>query len=204
MVQSGLSVPLSLLMSVIVYAGSAQLAVLPLLATAAPLWVVWATAFCVNLRFVIFSAQWRKYFGHLPRWKRLALTSSSADLTYVMFVRRFPDPHPSPEQLPYFLGSVTWLWVSWQSMATIGIVLADRVPLTWDLQFAGVLALMGLVYSMSADPTSWMPSGIAAAAAVATFVMPLRLNMLIGIAAGVGAGILLERRRANRAEVSGT
>jgi predicted branched-subunit amino acid permease len=73
MIKSGLSVPLATLMSLAVYAGSAQLAALPLMAAGAPLWVVWAAAFCMNLRFVIFSAHWRKYFGHFPRAKRLAL-----------------------------------------------------------------------------------------------------------------------------------
>ena len=40
-----------------VFAGSSRLAALPLLAADAPLWVLWllwATAFCLNLRFVIF------------------------------------------------------------------------------------------------------------------------------------------------------
>ena len=73
MVKSGLSVPVAALMTVLVYAGSAQLAALPLIVAGAPLWVVLATAFCVNLRFVIYSAHWRKYFGHLPRWQRLTL-----------------------------------------------------------------------------------------------------------------------------------
>ena len=59
MVKAGLGVPLALFMSFTVYAGSAQLAALPLMAVGAPLWVIWATAVCVNLRFVIFSAQLR-------------------------------------------------------------------------------------------------------------------------------------------------
>jgi predicted branched-subunit amino acid permease len=57
MIKSGLSVPLALCMTLMVFAGSAQLAALPLIAAGAPMWVIWATAFCVNLRFVIFSAQ---------------------------------------------------------------------------------------------------------------------------------------------------
>lgn len=61
-----MSVPLALVMSLLVYAGSAQLAVVPLLAFGGPLWVVWLTAACVNLRFVIFSSMWRSYFQHLP------------------------------------------------------------------------------------------------------------------------------------------
>ena len=52
MTQSGLGVGLSILMSLTVYAGSAQLASLPLLASGAPMWVIWASALCVNLRFV--------------------------------------------------------------------------------------------------------------------------------------------------------
>ena len=71
MVKSGLSLPVAVSMTVLVYAGSAQLAALPLIVAGAPLWVVFATAFCVNLRFVIYSAHWRKYFGHLPRRQRL-------------------------------------------------------------------------------------------------------------------------------------
>ena len=64
MAKSGLAMPLAVLMSLIVFAGSAQLAALPLLAGGAPIWVIWATALCVNLRFVIFSAGWRRYFAH--------------------------------------------------------------------------------------------------------------------------------------------
>src|SRR5215212_7054509 len=80
MVKAGLSIPIAVAMTLFVYAGSAQLSALPLIAAGAPLWVLWATAFCVNLRFVIFSAQWRKYFGHLPRWQRLVLGYLAVDL----------------------------------------------------------------------------------------------------------------------------
>jgi predicted branched-subunit amino acid permease len=193
MIKTGLSVPLAVLMSLVVYAGSAQLAALPLIAAGAPLWVLWATALCMNLRFVIFSAQWRKYFGHLPRAERLALTYFAADLTYVLFLRRFPDPKPAPGQIPYFLGSVSLSWLSWQVLAWIGIALADRVPTEWGLGFAGVLALLGLAYSTLSGRSGWIASGVAAAVAVATFHLPLRLNVVVAIAAGVAVGMLLDK-----------
>ena len=141
-------------MSLFVFAGSAQLAALPLIAAGAPLWVLWATAFCVNLRFVIFSAHWREYFGHLPRVQRLVLGYFAADLSYVLFLRRFPEPNPLPEQLPYFCGSASWNWLSWQIPSLLGIVLADRVPTDWGLGFAGVLALLGITYSTAFGRTA--------------------------------------------------
>ena len=203
MIKSGLSVLLAVLMALTVYAGSAQLAALPLIAAGAPLWVLWATAFCVNLRFVIFSAHWRKYFGHLPRAQRLLLTFFAADLNYVLFLRRFPDPRPAPEQLPYYLGSVTWTWVSWQLPMLLGIALADRVPTEWGLAFAGVLALLGLTYSTLSGSKSWIAAGVAACAAVAAFALPLRLNIIVAIAAGVAVGLLLDRRWPDAAEETG-
>lgn len=200
MIKSGLSVPLAVLMSLIVYAGSAQLAALPLIAAGAPLWVLWATACCMNLRFVIFSAHWRKYFGHLPRVRRLALMYVATDLNYVLFLRRFPDPRPGPGQIPYFLGSVAWSWVSWQVPALLGIALADRVPTEWGLGFAGVLALLGLAYSTLSGRKSWVAGGVAAVAAVAAVDLPLKLNIVVAIAAGIAAGLALDRRWPDAAE----
>ncbi len=193
MVKSGLSLPLAVLMTALVYAGSAQLAALPLLIAGAPLWVLWATAFCVNLRFVIFSAHWQKYFGHRPRWQRIVLGYFAVDLSYVLFVRRFPDLRPSPEQWPYLWGGVVWNWLSWQGASLLGIFLADRVPTEWGLEFAGVLALLGVTYSLLSGTKTWIAAAVAAGAAVAAFALPLKLNIVVGIAAGVAAGLLLDR-----------
>jgi len=193
MVKSGLSLSLSVLMTLLVYAGSAQLAALPLIVAGAPLWVLWATAFCVNLRFVIYSAHWRRYFGHLPRAERLLLGYFAVDLSYVLFARRFPDPVPQPEQLPYFWGSAAWNWLSWQGASLLGVLIADYVPTEWNLGFAGVLALLGLTYSLLSDKKSWIAAGVAAFVAVAAFALPLKLNIVTAILAGVAAGLLLDR-----------
>ena len=194
MVKSGLSLPLALAMTFLVYAGSAQLAALPLIVAGAPLWVLWATAFCVNLRFVIYSAHWRRYFGHLPRAQRLLLGYFAVDLSYVLFARRFPEGVPQPEQLPYFWGGVVWNWISWQGASLLGILIADKVPTQWNLGFAGVLALLGVTYSLLSDKKSWAAAGVAAVVAVAAFALPLKLNIVTAIAAGVAIGLLLERK----------
>ena len=193
MVKSGLSVPVATAMTVLVYAGSAQLAALPLIAAGAPLPVLLAAAFCVNLRFVIYSAHWRRYFGRLPRWHRLWLMYFAVDLNYVLFVRRFPEARPQSEQLPYFWGGALWNWASWQGASLLGIAIADRVPTEWGLGFAGVLALLGVTYSLLSDKKTWISAGVAACAAVAAFGLPLKLNIVVAIAAGVAIGLLLDR-----------
>lgn len=199
MVKSGLGVPLSLAMSFIVYAGSAQLAALPLMAAGAPMWVVWATAFCVNLRFLIYSAQWRPYFVRYPLRQRLALGYFTGDLNYILFMRRFPEPRPASEQLPYFLGGVSVNWTAWQLLSATGVLLADSVPTHWGLGFAGVLALVALTYSLLSDRTTWVAAAVAGSAAVAAAALPLKLNIVVAIAAAVGAGLVMERGGAKAA-----
>ncbi|MDP4075761.1 AzlC family ABC transporter permease [Acidovorax sp. A1169] len=201
MVKSGMSVSLALFMSLVVYAGSAQLAVIPLLTVGAPLWVIWLTASCVNLRFVIFSSMWRSYFAHRPLRERLAIGYFSGDVINVAFMKRFPEPRPQPEQMPYFWGAATTNWIAWQVPSIAGILLANAVPLSWGLGFAGVLALLGVLLSLLFDRATWLATGVAATAAVAAFALPLKLNILVAIAAAVAVGLMMEavdRRRKDR------
>ena len=198
MVKSGMSVPLALIMSLLVYAGSAQLAVVPLLAVGGPLWVIWLTAACVNLRFVIFSSMWRSYFQHLPRRQRITLGYFSGDVIFVAFMKRYPKPVPEPNQLPYFWGAASVNWLAWQVPSVAGILLAHVIPLSWGLGFAGVLALLGVLLSLIFDRATWLAMLVAASVAIATFALPLKLNILVAIAAAVVAGLVvegIERRR---------
>ena len=192
MVKGGLSVPLALLMTLTVFAGSAQLAALPLMTAHAPIWVIWATALCVNLRFVVFSAQWRPYIAHLPRAQRAWMSYFCADLNIVLFLRRFPKPEPSPEQPAYFWGGVLVNAGSWHVMSLLGIALGHRVPEAWGLGFAGTLALLGVTYSLLADRATWLPALLAAAAAVAAYALPLKLNLLLAIAVAVAVGTVID------------
>jgi predicted branched-subunit amino acid permease len=204
MVKSGMGLGLSLLMSALVFAGSAQLAAVPLIAAGAPIWVVWATALCINLRFVIFSAQWRPYFAQLPLRRRAALSYFTADLNYVLFMRRFPEPKPSPAQQPYFWGGVVVNAGSWHLMSITGILLGHRIPPEWGLAFAGTAALLGMTYSMLSDRATWLPALLAGCAAVVAYALPLKMNMLVAIAAAVAMGMIIDHSRPMRERLAGS
>ena len=204
MVKSGLPLWVALTMSLTMFAGTAQLATAPLIANGAPIWVVWATALCLNLRFVIFSAQWRPYLAHLPLRQRAFTAYFTADLNYVLFMRRFPEPRPLPEQKPYFWGGVLVNAGSWHVMSLIGIALGHRVPVAWGLGFAGTVALLAMIYSMLADRSTWLPALVAGSAAVAAYALPLKLNMLVAIAAAVVVGTVIDHSRAGRPAAKAT
>src|SRR5258707_13562186 len=65
MSKSVLTLPQALTMSLLCYAGSSQLAVLPRLAAKLPIWTVLLTAAMCKTRFVIFSVGLPPPFSHL-------------------------------------------------------------------------------------------------------------------------------------------
>lgn len=199
MMKSGMSLTESLLMGVIVFAGSSQLAAIPLLVAGAPMWVILATGFCVNLRFVVFSAHMRPYVMHLPLWERLITGYLTTDLTYVMFTRRFPrhdgDEAQRLAQQAYLAGNAGVNWFAWVGCSVIGILLANFIPTHWGLGFAGILALLGIMCSLASSRLRVMSAGVAGAAAVAAFALPYKLNILVAIAAAVALCLILEETR---------
>lgn len=199
MADSGMGPVAMLTMAVLVFAGSSQLAALPLLAAGAPMWVILATASCVSLRFVVFSAHLRPYVMHQRLWRRLCSGYLFADLSYVLFVRRFPQPAADAAgrdaQDAYWLGSGLAAWLTWSGTGLLGIGFASSVPLSWGLAFAGILALLGILYSLVTGPLQATSAAVAAAAAVAAFSLPLKLNILVAIAAAVAVGVLWVKPR---------
>ena len=197
MVKSGLSLTEALLMGLLVFAGSSQLAALPLMVAGAPLWVVLATSCCVNLRFVVFSAHLRPYVMHQNLWRRLVSGYFMADLNYVLFTQRYPHPATDAATIraqdAYWAGNTGLGWLSWVVPSVLGIVLANAIPVAWGLGFAGILALLGILCSLATTRLRLISAGVAGAAAVAAFALPLKLNILVAIAAAVAICLLLEK-----------
>src|SRR3954464_2482730 len=198
MVKSGMSVVEALAMTFFVYAGSSQLASIPLIVAGAPAWVIWATGFCVNLRFVVFSLHLRPYMMHMPRWRRMVNGYLTADMSYAMFTRRFPQPGTTPQQWreeeAFLCGNYFVTWTSWMGASVVGIFLGNLVPASWGLGFAGVLCLVGILCSLANTPLRKLAAVVAGAAAVAAYSLPLKLNIVAAIAIAVAVSFALERR----------
>jgi hypothetical protein len=197
MVKSGMSVFESVFMTLLVFAGSSQLASIPLIVAGAPAWVILATGFCVNLRFVVFSLHLRPHLIHLPRWERLMHAYVTADISYVLFTKRFHKPGATPEerlaQEAYLAGSDCLNWSGWMLASLVGIALAHWIPPAWGLGFAGILCLVGVLCSLASSRLRMVSAAVAGVAAVVAYALPLKLNIVVAIAAAVVLCMTMER-----------
>jgi predicted branched-subunit amino acid permease len=202
MVRSGLALGPALAMSAFVYAGSAQLASLPLIVAGAPIWVVLLTATIVNLRFVVFSAGMQPYFRHLSLPRRLVLGYLTGDVGYLLMMRRFTgvarDAAERSAQIWFFAGLAISNWLVWQALSLAGILLAHRIPPGWGMDFIGVLALITLLAPSLTEAPAVVGVLVACAVAIAGNALPLKLSVLAAVLAGVAAAMAVELAQERR------
>ena len=186
-VNRGMSIPMALFFSLTVFAGTAQLAALPLMAIGTPLPIVWVTATLVNLRFVIFSAASRPHFVHLTVPQRIWAGYLNGDLGFALFSRRFDGytTTGTPEHYGYFFGTAYVNYFVWHVASVIGIVLGDLAPTSWGLEIAATVAMIGVIVPMATRWPTLTGIAVTGVLAVLTIGMPMRLGLVVSVVAGI-------------------
>lgn len=180
-------------MNVIVFAGTAQLGTLPLIAAEAPLWLIVATALALNLRFVIFSAAIAPGFRGIStpeRWLAGHLLTDGVFATCLDKMLHVDDPR---WRLGYYLAPAVWSWALWQSFALVGVLAAGFIPRQWSLEFMATIALIVLLVPMARVRPMLVAAVVGGASATLLRDMPLRLGTIVAICAGIAAGFAAER-----------
>jgi 4-azaleucine resistance transporter AzlC len=190
---AGLSALEAAAMTLIVFAGTAQLAALPLMVAGAPAPVIILTAFIINLRFVIYSATAAPYFRGLPlRWK-LLLGYFVTDTGFALFMRRVAGRPDLAQRHWFFLGAGNLVAAVWILSAMAGVIAGARVPKSWQLEFAATLGILALLVPFVRNRPEFAAASTGGVVALLAGGLPLKLGLVCGALAGIAAGALTER-----------
>jgi len=167
------------LMSLTVFAGSAQFIALGLLAGHASLIVVWATTFVVNLRHLLYSATLAPYVARLsPRW-RWTLAALLTDEVFAVTYNHYRLAPPGAIGPHYFLGSGLAMYTNWQIWTLAGLLFGAAFP---HLQSLGLDFAMVAAAAVAAGALAWLCHD-----------WPYKLGLLVAVAGGVAVGVVLSR-----------
>jgi len=196
MVAGGIAPWAAIAMSLVVFAGASMLAATQLLGAAAPVALIVVTVLFINLRFMMYSASLRPHLGSLPlRWRLLA-ACVLADNPYALCVARFTERPEMPGKLWFFLGASTTVWLVWQIAVAAGALAGSELPAAWRLEFAAPLAFIAMSVPLLRDRAMVAAAIVAGTAVILLHAMPLRLGLVFAALAGIGAGMVVEGRRA--------
>jgi predicted branched-subunit amino acid permease len=187
--------------ALLMFGGSAQLAVVQMLdGGAAPL-VILAAATMINLRFVAYSAALAPLFPTTGRASRAAMAASLVDQTYlVTSIDATNNGRPEPELKRFYLGASAMIAVTWVGAQVVGVLAGSLLPDAANLGAAAPISLAGL----AAGIVSARASRLALATAVTAFVvlssavgqMTLVMAILIGV--GIAATVAPSRPEERR------
>ena len=192
--EAGMSVFETLMFSVAVIAGAAQLTALQLMTENAPTVIVLASALAVNLRMAMYSASLTPYLGAAPLWKRAFIAYFLVDQSYACSLAKYEDtPQMTvPQRVAYFFGTVAPVCPMWYVGTLIGAVLGNQIPDSWALDFAVPIAFLALIVPMMRTAAHVVAALVAIAVAIIANGMPFNLGLMVAGLAGMMAGARVE------------
>ena len=190
---AGLSLVQAVGMSVVVFAGASQLAVLELLDQGAPLSVVVVTAVVINLRMLMYSASIAPYFQSFAARTKASLAYLLTDQAYALSISRYRSAD-GVDRVAYYLGAASALWVVWQITTVAGAVAQAGIPESLGLEFAVPLVFLALLVPAMEDGPTTVAGLVGGTVAVVGTGLPLNLGLLVGATVGIVAGLAAETR----------
>lgn len=135
------------LMSLLVYAGSAQFAMIGLIAVQAPVVAIALTVFLINLRLFLLSLHASSLFRHSTLWQNIGIGSLLTDETYGVLMGEHVHSETIAPQ--WMQGNNLVSYVSWILGTVIGTALGSLLPNpeSFGLDFALVAMFIGIFAS---------------------------------------------------------
>ncbi|MBJ7432855.1 MAG: AzlC family ABC transporter permease [Microbacteriaceae bacterium] len=193
-VASGLDFWQTQVLSLFMFSGGSQFAVIGLAATGAPGLSVITAAGLLGVRNGLYAVRMSSVVGP-GFWKRLLAGHWTIDESTAVAIAQ---TEPRAQRIGFWLTGAA-IFVGWNAMTAAGAILGDALgdPRTWGLDAAAAAAFLGLLWPRI---QSRQPAAVAAVAAVITVLTvptaPAGLPVLIAAGAGVVMALLAERRHA--------
>ena len=93
----------------------------------------------------------------------------------------------------YFGGLAVSSWLAWQIGSLTGIFLAQQIPASWGIGFAGSLALLAIAIPLVRNRPTIVGVVVACTVAVATVQWPYRLGLVSAMLLGIVAAVFAEQ-----------
>lgn len=201
--QAGLTVAETLLMSLVVFAGSAQFMAVVMIQAGVGLPFIVLSTFAINLRHLLMGLSLSPYFAEETSWWRRLLAFGMADEVYVTTIAHHQEMGLERGSRHFMLASALTLYCVWATCSVVGAVAGRSIPdpLAWGLDFAMPATFLTMLVPQA--ETRRMLAVIIVAALVGTWAyvaIPGKWYIIIAAMAATAVGTALETASERRAE----
>jgi 4-azaleucine resistance transporter AzlC len=185
---AGLSVAEIALMSLVLYAGSAQFIAAGMIAASSSATAIIVTIFFVNLRHILLSAALSPYFRHLTPFRNMMIGSLLTDETFGVAINETAKKNCIHERWMHGLNVTAYL--NWFFANLAGAYFGQWItnPEQFGLDFALPAMFIGLLVLSMASRNKLMRDGVVAISAV---LIAVGVSLVFGGNIGVIAATLI-------------
>lgn len=195
---SGLSIAEIVLMSLLLYAGSAQFIAAGMIAAQHPISAIIFTIFFVNLRHLLLSAALAPHFKHHSPWKNIASGALLTDETFGVAVNQVNQKKHIP--FSWMLGLNITAYFNWLLANMIGGLFGQMIPnpKMIGLDYALSAMFIGLLI-LQMEERATIRNNIIIALATAGFVISFStlfsgyVSVIFATILGTTIGVIIER-----------
>jgi predicted branched-subunit amino acid permease len=184
-IESGLGSTVTFLMSIIIFAGSSQLAFVQLFTGGATTPVIVSSVAIVNSRHFLYSAVIAQYLTKVKLFWKIVLSYFLTDQAFIVSQKYFTQQPTNKDRHYHLLGSGFTLWFVWQLSTIAGIVLGEFIPKELNLAFAVPLTFISLIIVDIKKIDHLIVAITSGVFAIIFFNLPLRTYIIVAAAAGI-------------------
>ncbi|MFJ3485962.1 AzlC family ABC transporter permease [Pseudomonas sp. NPDC090202] len=192
-IEMGMAPGTTIGMTLLFYAGSAQMAALALLHQGVVPVAILVTALVINLRLVMYSAALAPHLHHLPRRWTWPLSYLLSDQSFALCHLKLSTGELGRFAHHFYAGTAFSMWLVWQLSVVAGVCLGAKVPESWSLGFAVPLSFVALLIPGLRNAASLGAAVVGGLIAVLAVDLPYNLGLIIASVGGIVAGLLLEQ-----------
>lgn len=192
--EAGIHPLLGVLFSLLLFAGSAQLVAVSLMAAGAGFVELALATVLIDMRFVLMAGYVAPYVNMARRRLLPLYAYSVSTFTPPLLSAYIMEGKPTPDR--YLLALGLAIVLGWTAVSAVGVAVATQIPpsLETAARFAFPALLIGLIFSMvrrvGQGLTAVMVAGLLSLSLVV--VMPAQWAMLVGAVVGAAAGAAWE------------
>lgn len=189
---TGLSLGMALLMSIGIFAGASQLAVLQLVRDNAHMIVIIYTALIINVRMMLYSLSISPYLQEINNKWKAVLAYSMTDQSYAISTVHFLN-NPDEDKKGFFFGASISLWVIWQINTVIGYLMGSVIPQELGLEFGIPLTFIAVLLKGIAGWPGIITILTSGTIAVLASKLPMNIGLILAAIVGIGVGTISEK-----------
>ncbi|MBC6442014.1 MAG: AzlC family ABC transporter permease [Rhodobacteraceae bacterium] len=193
--ETGLNLPETMAMTVLVIAGAAQFTALVLMQEQAPTLVVIITALAVNLRMAMYSAALAPWLGKNRPGMKLLLAYFTVDQSFALSSLRY-EHEPAwtlADRTSYFCGASLAILPPWVLFSCVGAVAGNAIPAWASLDFALPICFLAIIGPSLRSLPHVIAAGVSVGGALWLAWMPWSLGLIVAAMLAMVTGAWAER-----------